>query len=102
MKHDYTKLDAAILARITALGCVVFTRLQAGDVIKIANAHSEAEADDEPCTSKLRLRPAWRFIDARLQVLRKAGLITYQRKPEGWVLTNPEGGKKAPAVPPDA
>lgn len=86
MKHDYTKLDAAILARI-AEGCVSFTQLQAGEVIKLANAHSEA--DDEPCTSKLRLKPSWRFIDARLQALRKAGLITYQRKPEGWVLTNP-------------
>ncbi len=88
MKHDYTKLDAAILARIAELGCCSFTRLQAGEVLQLANEHSEADA--EPCTSKLRLKPSWRFIDARLQALRKAGRIAYQRKPEGWVLSDKE------------
>ena len=84
MKHDYTKLDAAILARIAELGCATFTRLQSGDVQMISE---EAAAEHNKTVAlKWKLKPGWRFIDARLQALRKAGRIRYQRQPEGWVL----------------
>ena len=73
MAHDYTELDNAILARV-AEGCVSFTALS-GAVSK----HSEALAKNDPA-------PGWRIVDRRLQALRKAGRIRYQRKPEGWVL----------------
>ena len=78
MKHDYTELDAAILARLGE-GRATFTQLQGGKVQRAA---------DEFGTG-LHGMPAWRFIDRRLQALRKAGLITYQRKPEGWSLAAP-------------
>jgi hypothetical protein len=73
MAHDYTNLDSAILARV-AKGCVSFTALS-GSVSK----ESDALAKNDPA-------PAWRIVDRRLQALRKAGRIRYQRKPEGWVL----------------
>jgi hypothetical protein len=85
MKHDYSKLDAAILARIAA-GRVNFTQLQGGEVGQLARALNESAGDH---VRGLRFKPAWRFVDARLQALRKAGRITYQRKPEGWVLAAP-------------
>lgn len=74
MKTDYTALDAAILARIKQKPAN-FTELQSGDVQKAA----EALAPGLTRWSK----PAWRFIDARLQALRKAGKITYSGK-TGW------------------
>lgn len=62
MKHDYTKLDAAIIdkirsgtANLTGLVCALSTLA-------------------EPFSG---YRPAWRVIDRRLQALRKAGKITY-------------------------
>lgn len=75
MAHDYTALDGAIIDRV-AKGCVGFTTL-CGAVAK----HSESLAGNDKA-------PAWRIVDRRLQALRKAGRIRYQRKPEGWVLRN--------------
>lgn len=73
MAHDYTELDSAIIERVSK-GCVSFTALS-GSVSK----PSEALATNDPA-------PGWRIVDRRLQALRKAGRIRYQRKPEGWVL----------------
>ena len=73
MAHDYTKLDDAIIARV-AKGCVSFTALSTS-----VSIHSELLAKSDPA-------PAWRIVDRRLQALRKAGRLRYQRKPEGWVL----------------
>lgn len=75
MAHDYTELDEAIIARVTE-GCVSFSALSAA----VSNC-SEALAKNDPA-------PAWRIVDRRLQALRKAGRIRYQRKPEGWMLGN--------------
>lgn len=79
-KHDYTELDAAILARIgdagrpvgfnAILGCNSVDRLSLGP----------ASTDD----AKRAGKPAWRFVDARLQALRKAGKI--KSTPAGWVI----------------
>lgn len=85
MKHDYTKLDAAILGHIKSIGPVSFTRMQVGSVREEAEKLSAARA---PFST--HYKPAWRFIDGRLQALRKAGKIRYQRKPEGWSLTTKE------------
>lgn len=84
MKHDYSKLDAAILGQINGVAPVMFWALAhvmavAEESHKIANANNAGKAE--------RLKtPPWRFVDRRLQALRKAGHIRYQRKPEGWVL----------------
>ena len=85
MAHDYTDLDAAIIERITA-GCVGFTSLSCA-VAK----HSEKLASDDQA-------PAWRIVDRRLQALRKASRIRYQRKPEGWVLGSLRALSEARAV----
>ena len=58
-KHDYTELDAAILSRI-AQKPVNFTQLQSGAVQKAADALVTGS-----------YKPAWRFIDSRLQALLK-------------------------------
>ena len=58
-----------------------FTRMQVGSVREEAEKLSAARA---PFST--HYKPAWRF-DGRLQALRKAGKIRYQRKPEGWSLT---------------
>lgn len=85
VKPDYTHLDAAILAAIKARGPVRFFLLShikavqsAAVALESANrGHGPGRRDD---------KPAWRFVDGRLQALRKAGKIKHQRKPEGWVL----------------
>ena len=74
-KHDYTELDAAILSRI-AQKPANFTELQSGAVQKVADAFVTGSC-----------KPAWRFIDARLQALRKAGKIVYSGK-TGWSIAN--------------
>jgi hypothetical protein len=86
MAHDYTALDGAIIDRV-AKGCVGFTTL-CGAVLK----HAESLAAHDPA-------PPWRIVDRRLQALRKAGRIRYQRKPEGWVPHNAElcGGPSGPS-----
>ena len=73
--HDYTELDAAILSRI-AQKPVSFMQLQSGAVQKAADALVTGS-----------YKPAWRFIDSRLQALRKAGKIVYSGK-TGWSIAN--------------
>ncbi len=73
MKHDYTNLDDAILT-VVASGPIAFHSLSC----RVA-AHSAGYAENDNA-------PAWRIVDRRLQALRKAGKIKYQRKPEGWVV----------------
>lgn len=77
MKNDYTKLDAAIITQV-AKGCIGFTAL-----FGVVDKHSRIFTDYKT--------PSWRIVDRRLQALRKAGRISYQRKPEGWVLVS-QGG----------
>lgn len=73
-KTDYTELDAALLARIQQRPAN-FTELQSGAVQKAAE---KLLAD-----GMWKGKPAWRFIDARLQALRKARKIVYSGK-TGW------------------
>lgn len=72
IKNDYTELDKAILAKV-AEGPVTFTL--------ICNA---VEVQTRPFVSYKFA--GWRVVDRRLQALRKAGKIKYQRQPEGWVI----------------
>jgi hypothetical protein len=73
MAHDYTELDEAIIEKV-AKGPVGFTAIS----FFVAKQSGSLEKNDPA--------PAWRIVDRRLQALRKAGRIRYQRKPEGWVL----------------
>ena len=75
MKHDYTQLDAAILARIHVLAAAnvaVFYRIDSGEVRRAAEVFATPQKD------------AWRFVDSRLQALRKAGRIGFSGA--GWYL----------------
>lgn len=90
-KYDYTALDAAILAAMGA-NPVLFTAMLAPGKVRSAAEALENEARGRTA-SKGDEKPAWRFIDTRLQALRKAGRIRYQRKPEGWVLVKPKASK---------
>lgn len=74
-KTDYSALDAAILAHVSQKPAN-FTELQSGAVQKAADALVTGS-----------YKPAWRFIDSRLQALRKAGKIVYSGK-TGWSIAN--------------
>lgn len=86
MKHDYTKLDAAIIDCISAGGGtpLTFPRL-----CKLKSVSDEAEriatASNANKPASMHT-PAWRIVDRRLQSLRKANRIRHERKPLGWVL----------------
>lgn len=82
MATDYTALDAAILAAIGERQPALFSRLQTAEVRRRSVALEHTRHDGE----------AWRVVDRRLQALRKAGRIRYQRgKAEGWVRVVGEG-----------
>lgn len=80
LKHDYTALDAAIIQRITEAAPAKFEQVCA---TAMKEADALASVDFESAES-------WRIIDRRLQALRKAGKIKFQRKSkvsaEGWVI----------------
>lgn len=78
-KKDYTDLDKAIVAKISG-GTITFTL--------ICNA---VDVQTRPFVSFTS--PGWRVVGRRLQALRKAGKIKYQRKPEGWVICGVIGGE---------
>jgi hypothetical protein len=74
--HDYTALDAAILASIAA-GNKQFDAIHAGDV---------AQAADDLTTNERRT-PAFRQVDKRLQSLRKRGKVYFDKSAKAWHLT---------------
>lgn len=71
---DYSALDAAILECIKA-GATEFSAINDGPVLLAAQA---LVIDEDQ-------KPGWRFVDARLQALRKAGRLTFNRR-DGWAL----------------
>lgn len=81
MTTDYTALDAAILAAVAELQPAQFF-----------NVSARVRSHSEPLAHTRHDGLAWRVVDRRLQHLRKAGRIRYQRKPEGWVMVEQGGG----------
>ena len=77
MKHDYTKLDAAILDALAAAPRV-FSDFAYGGAVQSESCALEKEHGNP------RVKPAWRFVDARLQALRKAGKIRFVSQASGW------------------
>jgi len=69
-KLDYTKLDAAIVAAISS-GQSQFSRFACQDDVKTESCALAVQHGDP------RVKPAWRFVDARVQALRKAGKIVH-------------------------
>lgn len=75
MRPDYAALDAAITKRIAA-GSDPY----GGDADKEARKLEAASSDDPR-----RRKYAFRFIDTRLQTLRRTGKIKHDRK-AGWLI----------------
>ena len=82
MKHDYTRLDAAILDAL-AQGPLTFAFFAYRGAVEEESKKLEVAHGDP------RVKPAWRFVDARLQALRKAGKIRFVDQTTGWAR---EGG----------
>lgn len=85
-QHDYTNLDDSICACLKS-GPKTFTQLQFCDVQKEAK---KIENEDKNKRGTWSETSAYRFIDRRLQALRKAGKITYSTK-SGWSLVERGG-----------
>ena len=75
--HDYTQLDAAILAKIKA-GCGSFTAMSAA-LSEAAKPFVQDPRNPWSCPA-----PTWRVIDRRLQALRKRSVIQYSRADRRW------------------
>lgn len=75
--HDYTNLDAAIVAQIKA-GSGSFTAMSG------ALAEAAQPFVQDPRNPRAFPSPTWRVIDRRLQALRKRGEITYSRADGRW------------------
>ena len=75
--NPYTELDAAIVARVKELGKASFMWLYSDEVRRAAEEAERAGVAVE----------AYRIVDRRLQALKRAGVIRFQRGPNaGWVL----------------
>lgn len=90
-KYDYTALDAAIVKVIGEREPAVFNDIHVGEVHR--QCKKIADVERAACETKwARDHVAdWRVLDRRLQALRKKGVISHSRKPEGWSLVK-EGG----------
>ena len=87
MKHDYTALDDAILAELRRHTApqMAWKLWNASHIKLAALAISDAVNLNRGYWQKM---PEHAPLDRRIQALRKAGRIRYQRKPEGWVLAD--------------
>jgi hypothetical protein len=74
MKADYTLFDNALLATIRA-GKTQFSAIASGRTAEFANTLAGKDRHGYP--------QGWRLIDRRLQAMRKAGKLAYDRK-TGW------------------
>lgn len=79
---DYTELDDAIVDAVQR-GVGSFTHLSGVHAVRNA---AKTLAMASPKDRRGEHRPVWRFVDSRLQALRKKGVITYSRS-AGWSVT---------------
>ena len=81
-KHDYTALDGEILKAIES-GKRSFGDITCAEVMqeaeKLVAAHN---GDMSP--RHMYFKPAWRFVDSRIQALRKSGKIKWFGAKNGW------------------
>lgn len=83
MKHDYTALDAAIKEALKS-GPKTFRNIESypkvkEEAAKLAAVHNSGYSIYEKVD-------AWRFVDSRLQALRKSGAIIHIDQAGGWAL----------------
>lgn len=82
MKHDYTALDREILKAIES-GKRFSGDITCAEVMQEAKK-LEAAHNGGMSPSHWKYKPSYRFIDARLQALRKAGKIEWLGAKKGW------------------
>jgi len=82
MKNDYTKLDEAILIALSERSRKFY------EITREARVLLESQALAKSVAKGLSSdKPAWRFVDSRLQAMRKAGKVAFRGAKEGWVAT---------------
>lgn len=89
MKHDYTALDSQLLAAIKS-GKSYSGEITCAEVLLEAKKLEAAHNGDMP-PGHWKYKPAWRFIDSRLQALRKAGKIEWLGVKKGWCPVKKQG-----------
>lgn len=82
--HDYANLDAAILAAIESHQPITFSTLCVMPGVK--QESETLSAAQQRQTAGRALKEPFRFIDARLQSLRKAGKVEPVGGKFGWRL----------------
>lgn len=80
MTNDYTYLDAAIISGIKELQPISFNGLLNDHFVMRESLSLEVNQRLPRFTSDRK--PAWRFVDARLQALRKAGKSSISASPK--------------------
>ena len=91
MKHDYTALDREILKAIES-GKRYSGEITCAEVLLEAKKLEAAHNVHTPLGHST-YKPAWRFIDQRLQALRKAGKIEWLGAKKGWCPVKKQGGE---------
>lgn len=81
-KHDYTALDGEILKAIES-GKRFYGDIASAEVMQEAKK-LEASRNGDLSPGHFFFKPGWRFIDQRLQSLRKAGKIKWFGDKNGW------------------
>lgn len=87
MKHDYTAIDSAIKEALKS-GPKTFRNIESFPKVK-AEASRLERVNNEGLTVYEK-KDAWRFIDTRLQALRKKGDISHIDQSTGWALKGHE------------
>ena len=81
-KHDYTALDCEILKAIES-GKRFYGDIACAEVMKEAKK-LEASRNGDLSPGHFFFKPGWRFVDSRLQALRKSGKIEWHGPKNGW------------------
>ena len=81
-KHDYTALDGEILKAIES-GKRFHGDIASAEVMQEAKK-LEASHNGDLSPGHFFFKPAWRFVDNRIQALRKSGKIKWFGSKNGW------------------
>ena len=86
---DYTALDAAIVSKIGRVGGTSALQFHAifcdPDVGRACKALA-AEHNGDHQSNDIGYKDDWRFLDSRLQALKRAGRIRFSGPSKGWLL----------------
>lgn len=81
---DYSDLDNAVLGSLEKPKC--FSELLDGEVLTICKNLEDASKIHSAHGFMVSKTPAFRFLDRRLQAMRKKGKVLYDKKANTWGL----------------